>query len=201
LVFLGFKRKSTKDSSPDTPNVVPESGGSNKRKAVDVEEGNGEWEVWPEEEFEDQVRRERQAEMDEIEHLSQQDDLNLDPDPEIANSQIQHDPRRLHGKLIVPNPTPKKDRKSEEETEEEWWDCPICQRPQAKVEKDFNEHIDACLSRKTIREVVQEGGSGKDSDGVFIPKRGNSQGSANKRPRVGEKKKDVDPKQRKLFFG
>jgi hypothetical protein len=36
--------------------------------------------------------------------------------------------RRHHGKEIVPNP------KRGEEVEKEWWDCPICGRPQSASE-------------------------------------------------------------------
>jgi DNA polymerase kappa len=39
---------------------------------------------------------------------------------------------------------------------EERWDCPICLRPQPAHERDFNAHIDLCLSRQTIREAVQD---------------------------------------------
>ncbi|KAF4507560.1 hypothetical protein G6O67_004048 [Ophiocordyceps sinensis] len=45
-----------------------------------------------------------------------------------------------HGKDIVSNPA-----KHIAEREEEWWDCPICLRPQSPDERKFNEHID--LSR------------------------------------------------------
>nr|POF24736.1 dna polymerase kappa [Quercus suber] len=37
----------------------------------------------------------------------------------------------------------------------EQWDCPICQIPQPADERSFNEHIDGCLSRKAIREIVK----------------------------------------------
>ena len=37
----------------------------------------------------------------------------------------------------------------------EQWDCPICGHPQTAEEKSFNEHIDGCLSRQTIKEIVQ----------------------------------------------
>jgi DNA polymerase kappa len=40
--------------------------------------------------------------------------------------------------------------------QQEMWDCPICQRPQPADERLLNEHIDSCLSKQTIREVVNE---------------------------------------------
>jgi len=39
---------------------------------------------------------------------------------------------------------------------EEFWDCPICQKPQQANDKALNEHIDACLSKRTITEIVHE---------------------------------------------
>lgn len=98
---------------------------------------------------------------------------------------------RRHGKEIAPNPKVE----AAQGVEEEWWDCPICQRPQKPDERLFNEHIDLCLSRQTIREAAQ----GDDAEG-------SQSGSREpKRPRVLEKKKATgranDPKQRKLNFG
>jgi DNA polymerase kappa len=43
-----------------------------------------------------------------------------------------------------------------ENEKEETWDCPVCSRSQSADERAFNEHIDACLSRKTIADVVKE---------------------------------------------
>ncbi|EMC94353.1 hypothetical protein BAUCODRAFT_111160 [Baudoinia panamericana UAMH 10762] len=36
----------------------------------------------------------------------------------------------------------------------EQWNCPICAAPQTADERTFNEHIDGCLSRQTIKEIV-----------------------------------------------
>ena len=102
---------------------------------------DGEWEQWPEEEFEEAARQERQEEMEEIERLSQEEQI------EEANRRLKH------GKPILPNPSPKKGLSI---ADEEYWDCPICSRPQHAVEKDFNEHIDFCLSRQTIKDAVRE---------------------------------------------
>jgi len=88
----------------------------------------------------------------------------------------------------VPNPTPK------EETEaEEWWDCPICMRPQAASEKEFNEHIDLCLSRQTIRDAVQETSEKEPAPVGKKIKLGNEKG----RDKMGK----TDPRQRRLCFG
>lgn len=42
------------------------------------------------------------------------------------------------------------------EMADEQWECPVCLRPQMANEKDFNGHIDMCLSRQTIKEVICE---------------------------------------------
>jgi len=39
---------------------------------------------------------------------------------------------------------------------EETWSCPICARDQPANDKQFNEHVDFCLSKQTIKEAVSE---------------------------------------------
>jgi DNA polymerase kappa len=98
---------------------------------------------------------------------------------------------RRHGKEIAPNPT----AEAASVAEEEWWDCPICNRPQAADERLFNEHIDLCLSRQTIREAAQADDTGIAHAIAHEPKK----------PKFAEKRKGRtivdDPRQRKLFFG
>jgi len=167
MAFFGFKRRHT---SPDAADF---SSDTSKRKSDALDDDTGQWEIWPDEIlFEDAERQEREDEMSELETLSQEIDK-----------------RRHHGKEIVPNPTPKNEEKVEED---EWWDCPICARPQPASEKEFNEHIDLCLSRQTIRDAVQETAEvTRDHTPVM------------KKARAGNERKGVsgDPKQRTLFFG
>ncbi|KAK0102593.1 hypothetical protein ONS95_006202 [Cadophora gregata] len=144
-----------------------------KRKFDAVEEEAEQWEAWPDELlFEDAERQEREDELQELETLSQEIDK-----------------RRHHGKEIVPNP------KREDTPEEEWWDCPICMRPQAASEKEFNEHIDLCLSRQTIRDAVQETSEGHSRETTPAPKKIKL---SNDKGRGG---KQGDPKQQRLKFG
>ena len=107
-------------------------------KDLDLEE-NGIWETWPETEFEAAARQERHEEMNEVEQLSQEYN---DQSPEVNHK---------HGKEILPNPG--KNVTSQLDT---FWNCPICDRAQSANDKKFNDHIDNCLSRRTIREVVHE---------------------------------------------
>ncbi|KAF5600352.1 DNA polymerase kappa subunit [Fusarium pseudoanthophilum] len=142
--------------------------GTLKRKASD---GDREWEQWPG----------AGLQLDDPDGLLEGYSSNQDtPD---------QSPGRRHGKEIAPNPT------KENAAEERWWDCPICSRPQAADERQFNEHIDLCLSRQTIREAVQ-------ADGPSIKRDPTPE---IKKPRMTEKKrgrpKVPDPKQRQLFFG
>ncbi|KAI8724731.1 DNA polymerase kappa [Fusarium sp. LHS14.1] len=141
--------------------------GNLKRKASD---DDGEWEQWPEADLQ----------------LNGADGLLEDP-PSNQNSP-EGSPYRRHGKEIAPNPV-------KEQVAEEWWDCPICSRPQAADERQFNEHIDLCLSRQTIRDAVQEDGPSIRRDTTPEPKK----------PRIADKKRGrprtVDPKQKQLFFG
>ncbi|KAM3439157.1 hypothetical protein NHJ13734_003827 [Beauveria thailandica] len=100
--------------------------------------------------------------------------------------------QRRHGKEVVPNP------KKQEMPEEEWWDCPICMRPQAANERQFNEHIDLCLSRQTIRDAVHADGGPGGTNGSTPTKR--PQAPEKKRP-ANSKANNQDPRQKKLCFG
>lgn len=112
---------------------------------------NERWEVWPDEEFEDAARQEREDEMNELEELTQDDT------PIKENESSPNPPISLENKEIS-------------------WPCPICDHPQSPNDRDFNSHIDFCLSRKTIREVIDQ-----DSSPIMaqrVSKRSNSGFSA-----------------------
>ncbi|KAI1823019.1 impB/mucB/samB family protein [Xylaria intraflava] len=80
----------------------------------------------------------------------------------------------------------------------EMWDCPICGRPQAADERCFNNHLDACLSRQTIRAAVQ----GNVTEGSPLP----PETPTAKRSKIGGDRKRArapasdDPRQQKLSF-
>ncbi|KAK9777392.1 putative DNA polymerase kappa [Seiridium cardinale] len=177
--FFGLKPRRTE--SGDSTTELPA-----KRKASDHD---GEWETWPEEAL-DGTDAELEASASALLGTERDDD---------------HDENyRHHGKEIMPNPTPKKNTAAPAE-EEEWWDCPICSRPQPADERQFNEHIDLCLSRQTIRDAVQ-----RDAESISPVPRNNESSDANKRLKTGSSDKKrgrgpsttaVDPKQKKLFFG
>ena len=139
-----------------------------------TEEG---WEVWPETEFEEQARQERQDDFAEAEKLSQEYSSSQQRQLSEAE-QVEEKNRRLkHGRPIPPNPSPSKlkaepemrmdsgigFRKPETRSRDppaherkQGWTCPVCGRAQEADEKLFNEHVDFCLSRGTIKEVATE---------------------------------------------
>lgn len=169
LAFFGLKPKRT-----ESADSAEQSDGSYERKRPATSEGQ--WEQWPEEMLD-----------------GYEIDMPQDQPPDGVN---ESDTPSKHGKEIRPNPTPQK--KDEPAQEEEWWDCPICSRPQAADERQFNEHIDLCLSRQTIRDTVQQEGL---LSGGTTPE--------SKKPKVVAEKKrgrpshgrGPDPKQKKLCFG
>ncbi|KAF2270885.1 DNA-directed polymeras-like protein kappa [Lojkania enalia] len=103
----------------------------NKTTAKSSTKDEGEWEVWPETEFEEAARQERNDEMNELEQLSQEHEKEHSNDPNTEDA---------------PSPA----------TAEEKWPCPICSVPQASDDASFNSHIDFCLSRQTIKEAVKQ---------------------------------------------
>ncbi|CAG8185259.1 unnamed protein product [Penicillium olsonii] len=77
-------------------------------------------------------------------------------------------------------------------TEPPLWDCPICGRPQISDDRTFNEHVDFCLSKQTIREAVQDT---EEAEAHVYP-------SASRKRRVPSQlgAAEGDPKQKRLFF-
>lgn len=139
------------------------------------------WEKWPEELL---------------------DGYEIEPEIEdnFDSAEQEGSPHRKHGRQIMLNPVPKKQSSP---AQEEWWECPICSRPQAANERQFNDHIDICLSRQTIRDTVQ-----KDAMETQAPA-ATSRGATPepRRPKLPTEKKRgrppaaLDPKQKKLRFG
>ncbi|KAK8173740.1 DNA-directed polymerase-like protein kappa [Phyllosticta citrichinensis] len=130
--FFGLATK-----TPDA--TIPTGSSSNTRSATTAND-EGEWEVWPEAEFEEAARQEREDEFVETLRLSQQQE-ELDQEPHTSPTKNQ-EPEQL-------------------------WDCPICMRPQPANDRVLNEHIDFCLSRDAIRETVREANAEVEPKNVF----------------------------------
>ncbi|KAK5460837.1 hypothetical protein LTS15_002900 [Exophiala xenobiotica] len=152
---------STKKDKPDffRPRMI-------KTSSTDQATDEGEWEVWPDSEFEEAARQERQEEMDELERPSQDQEQqqayeNDEPQNPTADW---HEPFGRYKYGSEPNSPAKHGQvrnkgaasSKHKDEQEQLWNCPICQLPQPANDRDFNGHIDLCLSRQTIREAVAE---------------------------------------------
>jgi DNA polymerase kappa len=129
-------------------------------------------EIDAEEAFETAARQEVQDEMNDLETLSQET-------PTVSVDREPQGPAALEqstSETVEPPPM---------------WDCPICSRPQIADDRIFNEHMDFCLSRQTIREVVQDTTEEPTSS---IPP------SSRKRKTPQTSPPEPDPKQKRLFF-
>ncbi|CAG8938486.1 unnamed protein product [Penicillium salamii] len=122
-------------------------------------------EIDAEEAFEAAARQEVQEDMNDLEQLSQ--DASLVPTiPQREESAVTEDPPL--------------------------WDCPICGRPQSADDRTFNEHVDFCLSKRTIREAVQA-----TEDTEVAP---NHPPTRKRKVLSQSGALEVDPKQKRLFF-
>ncbi|CAK1354324.1 DNA polymerase kappa [Cercospora beticola] len=141
----------------------------NNTPEVELDEDG--WQKWPDTEFEDAAREERQQEMHELEQLSQEYEKNAlkdkPPDASDAKTFLQskgigvgNDYTRYGNgfawRALLEDEAKKEAEASPPKKPIEQWDCPICSLPQAADERKFNEHIDGCLSRQTIKEIVKD---------------------------------------------
>ena len=182
-----------------------------------------EWERWPDEEFEDAARQERQEELDELEQLSQEHDQGMDSTGDQERKAFEtrkHDngfawralleEERANNRLLSKASLNQTDPfaspsagPSVTDKEEQLWDCPVCGLAQKAEEKAFNTHIDSCLSKGAIREVLQDDGDlGKKAKIAF----GTGAGVDNIRKRSratkgsGTSKEQENKRPRKPFF-
>lgn len=139
----------------------PNSTGSSESSLV-----NTEHDIGAEEAFETAARQEAQDEMNDLEQLSQ----------EATEVPVAGDA----GAEAV----------DAGELQPVQWECPICGRPQAADDRVFNDHVDFCLSRQTIREVVQDESQDVTPEPASRKRKMTSQQAA----------PEVDPKQKRLFF-
>ncbi|KKK15488.1 DNA-directed polymerase kappa [Aspergillus rambellii] len=123
-----------------------------------------EQEISAEEAFEKAAREELQDEMHDLEKLSQEVSEGLNHDGESQSPRVEK----------IPDPV--------------YWDCPICSRPQIAEDRAFNDHVDYCLSKQTIKEAAQGDYSGTQST------------SSATRKRKPPSQEATDPRQKRLFF-
>ncbi|KAK1762086.1 hypothetical protein QBC33DRAFT_552779 [Phialemonium atrogriseum] len=185
LAFFGLKpRRADSADGGDRRDSV-----SDKIKANDNPTEDGQWEQWPEEE----VLGDYEADMEEH-------------GEELRGGTGASPDTTTHAKEIPPKTKEPAPEEEEEEEEEEWWDCPVCSRPQAADERLFNEHIDLCLSRQTIRDAVQQhadllSADGGDAAATPEGKRQRAGAGTGAEKKRGRPASGPDPRQKKLCFG
>ncbi|USW48466.1 Putative UmuC domain, DNA polymerase, Y-family, little finger domain, DNA polymerase IV [Septoria linicola] len=145
---------------------------NNDAPKVDLDEDG--WQKWPDIEFEDAAREERQQELEDLEQLSQEysnvHEEKAPDDLDSAKTYLQskgigvgNDYTRYGNgfawRALLEDEAKREAKASPPKKPVVQWDCPICSLPQVADERKFNEHIDGCLSRQTIKEIVKEPGS------------------------------------------
>jgi DNA polymerase kappa len=181
---------------------------TDESKTPKIELDDDGWQKWPDDEFEDAARQERQDDMDELERLSQQqeqddaNDGNADNDEERKAFEARKHDNGFAWRLLL-----EEERAKAEEEERakkpplEQWDCPICGHPQTAEEKSFNEHIDGCLSRQTIKEIVQTADESPASRLLSPAPLSGSKKRGRPRGGAGQGQSQAEPKKpKKAFF-
>ena len=170
-----------------------------KRRPVSKQDStdDSQWEVWPDEEFEEAARQEREDEMNDMERLSQ----------EHEDAAIGGDWHEPFGRYKYGSNQNSPIKQQQPEVKEEFWDCPICAVPQPANDRDLNAHIDLCLSRQTIREAVAEADPAVDASerktrlSPEMPNRPRSAaGHKRKATNATNGNDDLGNRQKKLFF-
>lgn len=126
-----------------------------------------------EQEFEKAAQQEREAEMSELEKLSQ----------EVVDES---------------NATPPTTDSSVKPTEPTCWECPICLRPQSADDSIFNAHVDYCLSRQTIMDAVKAEDAPEPHPSSLGVSQQEQRPQRTKRKIMGDA--ENDSRQKRLFF-
>ncbi|KAJ5109515.1 hypothetical protein N7456_006190 [Penicillium angulare] len=122
-------------------------------------------EIGAEEAFEAAARQEIQDEMNDLEQLSQE----AGNTNEVSETNESND------------------------TQQAQWECPICCRAQIADDRIFNDHVDFCLSRQTIRQVAQ--------DTRETPAQTTAPFNRKRKPTSQSSSTfEADPRQKRLFF-
>lgn len=145
------------------------------------------WQIWPATEFEEAAEREREEELGEAEALSQQHDKMHFAPAAAAQPSAQNPTSTTSTKNASKPALPRSNAKAsggvprhspslpstvtpsdEPQVKVDDWRCPICARLQPQLTGDnaaINAHVDLCLSRGLIQDVVARGDSAGESDG------------------------------------
>ena len=167
------------------------------------------WEVFPDVEFEESARQERQDEIDQLERLSEEQ--NEQSGLDFTNDAFHESFGRYKTNHLRNSAAPMKQPPAPADKLAETWNCPICTLPQpANDNNAFNSHIDFCLSRRTIKEATTISNSARDlcSEGSSVSistDAGHNQQRPKKRkisvpPDASKSKLVADSRQKRLFF-
>ncbi|EPS31048.1 DNA polymerase kappa [Penicillium oxalicum] len=153
---------------------------AHKTNSTTLARAADEREIGAEEAFENAARQERQDEMNDLEQLSQEVETQVTTSSCVRAAA---DDTTSAGELAAVNST-------QQPPVVQLLNCPVCGRPQTADNRIFNDHVDFCLSRQTIREAAQDSAS-DELTGPSVRKR--------KSP-VQPLSTDSDPRQKRLFF-
>ena len=237
--FFGMKRPlSTSSSSANIQNRRSLHGGD-VESSGDRDGDGSEWESWPADEFEEAARREREAEFETLERLSQEHEQQArsqqqdapavdqsgtrsqkkaseEADRRLRNQRRQQQtdipayPKKEYlGSSSSPSSASANAESGQEVEDGAIWHCPICQRPQLRTsEKEINEHVDFCLSRQTIKEVVADGVgagsstcSGQEEKETMLPALERDNPAKGRGKRKGGEDGREGLKRKAMFFG
>ncbi|KAL2179398.1 uncharacterized protein P884DRAFT_283331 [Thermothelomyces heterothallicus CBS 202.75] len=137
-----------------------------------------------------------EASRPEVERLGGNDTREQSPQNRVVSLPGGGVGSRRHGKERVPNPT----NEEHPTAKAELWDCPVCSRPQPADERQFNEHIDLCLSRQAIRDTIQQEATAQQPQQQQF-ERGTPGVQKAKGKKRGRPLALADPRQKKLCFG
>ncbi|KAF4553146.1 DNA polymerase kappa-like protein [Elsinoe fawcettii] len=178
------------------------------------------WERWPDEEFEDAARQERNEELEAIEQLSQEHEASLSRDDSRGGEEHKAFQERKHDNGFAWRALLEEERANcralsktnlsqldstdamsstrgkAEEREKEMWNCPVCGLGQAAEERTFNAHIDSCLSRGAIKEVLET----QKPERPKTPSGAPSTAAGKKRVRPAKTALGGEEKRRRPFF-
>ncbi|KAF7714005.1 Uncharacterized protein PECH_000548 [Penicillium ucsense] len=154
--------------------TVPKS-----NQVENVEPLNNDQEIGAEEAFENAARQEQEDEMNDIEQLSQD-----------AGSHVRPPSRDRKANHVTAIGESIANDSSRSPSTAGLWECPVCSRPQVADNRVFNDHVDFCLSRQTIREAAQDSAS----EELTVPS------GKKRKSSVRSLSAEADPRQRRLFF-
>ncbi|GAM83316.1 hypothetical protein ANO11243_013030 [Dothideomycetidae sp. 11243] len=141
---------------------------------------DGEWEAWPADDgdaaFEAAAAQERREDFAAVERLSQDHD-----EMHKQDTKTRHDNGFAWRALLEEERANQRALSRANTLGDDSWTCPVCGLAQRAEMRSFNAHIDGCLSRGAIRDVLRTDaeGSSKERNG----KRGYEGGQKSEKPR------------------